>query len=308
MDVCNAKNRIGYYAPTCSSGSSGGTGTWTIASTETSNVAQSIMYINAVDIQANHGSFTTLTLNGTDVSTTIIGNDSKTKFMSTSSSPDTTTFSSAITAPSITLTGGVLTLTTLNATTGVLTNITSTGTGTIANITSSGTITSSATGKISALGGLEIAKPPLFTYTAAPSLSSTNLGYFLTTWTANQVTLSASYQAFMPTSAVNVPLGVWRVDFSIRVQYTANSVNNTAYLRLTLGGVEQYVFYNTIPAVSSGATVQDIWTGSFVFTQSNSTAQAIEFGARTASAITSAATFSSTSSTKVSFFTLTRIA
>lgn len=267
------------------------------------------MYVNAVDIQANHGSFTTLTLNGTDVSTTIIGNDSKTKFMSTSTSPDTTTFSSAITAPSITLTGGVLTLTTLNATTGTITNITSTGTGTIANITSSGTITSSATGKISALGGLELAKPPVFTYTAAPSLSSSTLGYFTTNWTANAATLSASYQLIMPTSALNVPLGVWRVDFGIRAQFTTNATNNTVYLRLTLGGTDQHIFYFDTPIVASGATVNNTWTGSFVFTQSNSTAQAIEFTARTASAITSVTTLTSNASTaKVSFFTLTRIA
>lgn len=216
MDVCNPKNRIGYYAPQAGGTSGGGSGTWTITSTETSNVAQSIMYINAVDVQANHGSFTTLTLNGTDFSTDLSSLVTKTQFMSASTSPNTTTFTSAISAPSLTLSGGVFTITTLNATTGTITTLNST------TATVSGTFS--------------LATMPTFTYTNNPTLTNSQLGYNSSTYstilgTVQTLTSTTTYVNVMQTfgtSASTLPIGTYLIIGSLQFTATASTATSGA--------------------------------------------------------------------------------
>lgn len=291
MDVCNAKNRIGNYAPT--SGTSGGSGTWTITSTETSNVAQSIMYINAVDIQANHGSFTTLTLNGVDFSGSVTDANTKTQFMTVTTSPNLTTFSSAISAPSITLTGGVLTLTTITSTN--------------ANI---GTLT--ATTKITT-PSLELATNPTYTYTSIPSLTSSQLGYVSSTYTISNFTVGTTATTAL-TLPISLPLGVWMVTFYIRYQgvttTTASTATNIQANLITGTSTNQGSYFKTIPALGTNTSLFDTISGTSVINQSNPTAQACLVQVLLTTAITGGAVSvnTSSSSNKLSALVAVRIA
>jgi hypothetical protein len=215
------------------------------------------MYINAVDIQANHGSFTTLTLNGTDFSGSYNDVNTKTQFMTTTTSPNLTTFSSTVSAPSLTLTGGVLTLTTLTSTNASI-----------------GTVT--ATTKITT-PSLELTTNPTYTYTSVPSLSSTQLGYgsSINTISIFTVTTTATTALTLP---VSLPLGVWMIYFHIRYQAvasssaasTANSINANLY---TGTNTLQGSFFRPIAALAANAAHYDTISGSAIVNQSSSTAQ-----------------------------------
>jgi hypothetical protein len=102
MNVCDLSNRIGSYA-------SGGSSTI------------QTMYIDAVDVQANHGSFTTLTVNGTDVSGEFSDVTEKTQYMDASGGE--TTFLSHVVVPTLEISSGTFSVANVNSTTLTATNI-----------------------------------------------------------------------------------------------------------------------------------------------------------------------------------------
>lgn len=105
MDVCDVANRISSYAPIIGGSSGGGV----------------YAFIDAVDIQANHGSFTTLTLDGTDFSTGIGDLLDKTQYITTGEGK--TTFLSTVDVPNLNITGASLSVPTITSTTLTATNV-----------------------------------------------------------------------------------------------------------------------------------------------------------------------------------------
>jgi hypothetical protein len=106
-------NRVGTYAPSSSGGfGGGGSGTWNITSTETSNVQ--IKNIDAVDVEANHISCTTLTVDGTNISTNTTSVANKTQNIDdATTTAGTTTFTGTVTIPTLSLTGDALSASTI---------------------------------------------------------------------------------------------------------------------------------------------------------------------------------------------------
>lgn len=103
--VCNLANRIGSYS-----------------SSSTTNCNVQIANIDAVDVQANHGSFTTLTINGTDLSGDLSDITQKTQYMFSDALE--TTFTSHVVVPSLEVSGGSFTVPNLTSTNITATNIT----------------------------------------------------------------------------------------------------------------------------------------------------------------------------------------
>lgn len=118
MNVCTPGNTIGYYAPT-SSGAYGTPTTWNVTSTETHNVHTA--NIDAVDVQANHGSFTTLTVNGEDISGKFDDVVDKTQYMTVGGGQ--TTFTSKVVVPSFEISGGSFEVASIKGTTVTATNV-----------------------------------------------------------------------------------------------------------------------------------------------------------------------------------------
>lgn len=334
MNVCDARYRIGNYVPQAG-GTSGGSGTWTITSTETSNVAQSIMYINAVDIQANHGSFTTLTLAGTDFSTDLSSLNTNTKFMTATTSPDTTTFSSALVAPSITLSGGVFTVTTANMTNLYIAEAATTaytvrignnvstsggvaiGTVSIGNSNLACNVTiGSSTSKLATFtmnGSFTLASSmPLLGYTFLPSLTTSHLGYTSSTNVCSSATFSTGSLTHL-TLPISLPLGVWVVTFYARLQLsntnaTASTLNYITF-NILLGTTVMGTYAAEIPIVPATSATFTTVSGTCIISQTSSTASAVTVVGALGAAPTNIVVtgLASTNTTKLSGLSAVRI-
>jgi hypothetical protein len=121
MNVCDPKNRIGYYAPQTGSGGGGGVTptSWNIVSTETSTVNQTIKNINAVDVVANLVACDALTVAGVPITGGGSSSDvaTKTQFMTATTTPSNkTSFSSTVEVPTLSITGQALEATNITTT------------------------------------------------------------------------------------------------------------------------------------------------------------------------------------------------
>lgn len=275
MSVCNAKYSIGNYTPAA-------TGTWTITSTETSNVTQHIMYIDAVDVQANHGSFTTLTLNGSDFTGSFNDLNVKTQFMSSITTPSNLTiFTSEVQVPTLSITGGVLSLTTVNGTNINSTNIVGT------NISSS--------------------LPPSMTYTAAPNLTSSMIGYTIGYYTASAITLGTAATSYM-TSTTNIGIGGWMISFAGLCLVAANSGSpNYITAEIYVNNSKQIDIQSAVYPTTATNAVNLHVTGSFFYSNYSTTTQAVEVKLKIAYSTTAISASASTSFNKNSRLIMTRI-
>lgn len=279
MSVCDAKYRICNYAPAATGP---GTGTWTITSTETSNVTQHIMYIDAVDVQANHGSFTTLTLNGSDFTGSFNNLNVKTQFMSSITTPSNLTiFTSEVQVPTLSITGGVLSLTTVNGTNINSTNIVGT------NISSS--------------------LPPSMTYTTAPNLTSSMIGYTIGYYTASTITLGTSATSYM-TSTTNIGIGGWMISFAGLCLVAANSASpNYITAEIYVNNSKQIDIQSAVYPTTATNAVNLHVTGSFFYSNYSTATQAVEVKLKLAYATGAITASASTSFNKNSRLIMTRI-